>query len=154
MMTNTNVLIASSLKQAPKVQVVRLAFYYQFADGLLSGVMEGDYITRCPNLTFNLRDMRAQYETKAGELVLRFDQVYGQCSLDRTEALFSGSCSQSGVLFSLNNRGQEAVIFDGQDWLEQRWNSLNWSVRQIQPVSTSLPRVLPLRQSLRQMRFA
>lgn len=119
-----------------RLRTERLEFSYTFQFGIISGSVEGEYCTQKPDVVFNLKNLNAQYVSHTTNKVLAFDQVYGQCSLDFTGALFSGSSSESAALFSLSCRGQEAVVFDGHTWLESSWNPAQWLVH---PVRQSPP---------------
>lgn len=139
-----------------RLRTARLEFSYTFEFGIISGSVEGDYFTRKPNAVFNLKHLNAQYLEYATHKILTFDQVYGQCSLDSTGALFSGSSVQSSAMFSLSYRSQEAVVFDGHNWLENPWNPTRWSIERVRQsslattakVSQERPRLLMPRLSV------
>lgn len=114
-----------------RLGTARLEFSYAFPSGVISGVVDGEYFPRKPNVVFNLKNLNAKYVDYITHKTLVFDQVYGQCSLDAAVVLFSGSSTQSTAVFSLSYRGQEAVVFDGDNWLESGWNPAQWSVHHV-----------------------
>ena len=114
-----------------RLRTKRLRFVYVFESGhQLIGTVEGDYFPNSPNIVFNLRSLKAICFNPDGDLLLSFDEVFGQLDLNLPQAIFYGSQPKQGSLFSLNCRNNEATIYDAKNdtWIATDWNPDNWKV--------------------------
>ena len=111
-------------------------FLYTFDSGHeLVGCVEGNYFDNAPSLVFNLRALKAICLDPQGNLLISFDEVFGQFNTNTPEVLFSGSRTTEGSFFSFNYRGSEATIYDAltDDWITTGWNPNNWAVEEFTP---------------------
>lgn len=62
-----------------------------------------------------------------------FDQGFGQFTLQRSEALMTGTQAGQGSFFSFNYRDNEASIYDASRnlWLTTEWNPNRWSAEEL-----------------------
>lgn len=123
-------------------------FVYTFDSGhKLVGMVEGDAYSNAPDLVFNLRSLNAICLDPEGNLVMGFNQVFGQFGLGNAEAIFSGSQTDQDSFFSFNYRNGEASIYDAitDTWIATGWNPHSWQVEAI-AVAKSKPLVPRLNQ--------
>lgn len=123
----------SSLPMVSHLQSTNFRFFYTFDSGHeLVGFVEGDRLENSPHLVFNLRSLKAICFDPQGDLLLRFDTVFGQFSTATPEILFSGSHAAEGSLFSFNYRGLDASIYDAarDAWIISSWNPKRWIVEE------------------------
>lgn len=109
-------------------------FVYSFASGhQLVGTVVGDSYHNQPEMIFNLRSLRAVCLDPQGELMMSFDDVFGQFTLTNAETILSGSHSQKGSFFSINYRDGEACIYDAvtDQWLTNGWQPERWQIREL-----------------------
>lgn len=124
---------ASSLCRT-RLHQSQFRFRYQFQSGYcLSGVLMGDRLLKVPNLVFNLSGLEAVCCDPAGQVILRFDTVFGQFQTHYPEMLFSGSNAETGDFFSFNYRDRDAVVYDARSdrWLSVGWNPDGWNLEEI-----------------------
>ncbi|HEY9889425.1 MAG TPA: hypothetical protein V6D02_13555 [Candidatus Obscuribacterales bacterium] len=117
-----------------RLQTKYFRFVYTFASGFkLVGMVEGDCYTNAPNFIFNLRSLSAICLNPQGSLVMGFDEVFGQFTLQGAQVIFTGSQSGQGSFFSFNYRDGEATLYDAttDTWVATGWQSHQWQVTEV-----------------------
>ena len=118
-------------------------FVYTFESGYqLVGTLTGDHYSNQPDHIFNLRSLKAVCLSPDGNLVMSFDDVFGQFKLTQADTILSASHAETGSFFSINYRNGEACVYDAtrDRWLATGWSPTNWKVRgQVKLQPKSLP---------------
>lgn len=129
-----------------RLRTKKLRFAYTFECGYrLVGRVEGDYFPNSPNIVFNLRSLQAVCISPQGNPLITFDDVFGQLSLDTSEAILSGSESNRQFhqrsFFSFNHRNHEASIYDAttDTWITAGWHPDRWQVEELVPTKPKIP---------------
>lgn len=128
------------------IRTAYFRFAYSFASGhKLVGVVEGDRFTSHPSQVFNLRSLKAVCLDTQEQLLLEFDQVFGQFSTNTPELIFAGVHARNRSFFSFNYRGTDASVYDAttDTWLASGWLPQSWVVEEI-----ALPLKKPASQPL------
>jgi hypothetical protein len=124
-----------------RLRTKHLRFIYTFDSGhQLVGTVEGDYFPNSPDVVFNLRSLKAICLNPQGNMLMFFDDVFGQIRLLTAEAIFSGSQTDQTSFFSFNSRNAEATVYDGTNdtWVTTGWNPDNWQVDEIGKSKTAM----------------
>ncbi|MDB9526471.1 hypothetical protein PN498_10765 [Oscillatoria sp. CS-180] len=117
-------------------------FVYVFESGhKLIGTVKGDSYGNTLDVIFNLRSLKAICLNNQGNLIMGFDQVFGQFTLHDSEAVLAGSQAGGESFFSFNYRDAEASIYDARRnvWVATGWDPNNWHVKKlVKPKNQSL----------------
>ncbi|RZM75586.1 hypothetical protein [Leptolyngbya iicbica] len=120
-------------------------FVYAFASGHeLVGTMIGDSYGGQSDYVFNVRSLRAIALTPQGNLMMSFDEVFGQFTRTTAETILSGSHSQKESFFSINSRNDEACIYDAatEQWVTSGWLPGRWTIEEL-PLLPSMMSSVP-----------
>ena len=124
-----------------RLEATRFRFTYTFDSGYqVTGTVEGDYLKNSPHLIFNLHRLNAVCRNPQGDILLTFDQVYGQFERDFPALLFSGNNETTGSFFSFSYRSREATVYDAvaDRWIAMGWTPKTWSIQEL-PMIESVP---------------
>jgi hypothetical protein len=129
-----------------RLQATRFRFVYTFDSGYqITGTVGGDYLHNSPHLIFNLRSLNAACRNPQGDILLTFDQVYGQFERDLPALLFSGNNEATGSFFSFSYRSREATVYDAaaDRWIAMGWTPKTWSMTELPLVEVVAPSQSP-----------
>lgn len=124
-----------------RLKATRFRFVYTFDSGYqITGTVQGDYLYNSPHLIFNLCGLNATCRSPQGDILLTFDQVYGQFERDFPAPLFSGNNEATGSFFSFSYRSREATVYDAiaDRWVAMGWTPKTWSMTEL-PVIEAVP---------------
>lgn len=124
-----------------QLKATRFRLTYTFDSGYqITGTVEGDYLHNSPHLIFNLRHLNATCHSPQDDILLTFDQVYGQFERDFPAPLFSGNNEATGSFFSFSYRSWEATVYDAvaDRWVAMGWTPTTWSMTEL-PVIRAVP---------------